>query len=198
MTLRKDLSYEAIGKDGNYAGETAKSHNRRLKENWFVQYAPEEYPGIDIGCGIDPINKTFLKWDSVYGDGDATFMDGIPDDSFLTVYASHILEHLQDPVEAVKNWWRILKPGGHLIVCVPHVFLYEQKEELPSNWNSDHKWFWHPNEFKPPHILSLAHIVGAGTNKTLVNIRILNEGYKGFGLESHPSGEYSIEAIVKK
>lgn len=41
------------------------------------------------------------------------------------VYASHILEHLnygsRSPSvhEALKEWWRILKPGGTLMVAVP-------------------------------------------------------------------------------
>lgn len=198
MTLRKDNCYSAVGKNGSYAGETAKAHSRRLRENWYSKFAPPELSGIDIGCGIDPINDTFYKWDSIYGDGDVTFMDGVPDESFHTVYCSHVLEHLQDPVEAVKNWWRILKPGGHLIICVPHRDLYEQKKELPSNWNSDHKWFWLPQNFEPPYTLSLAHIVGKGTERDFVLVRVLNEGYNGVGLESHPSGEYSIETIVKK
>lgn len=198
MTLRKDLSYGGVGKEGNYAGETAKAHFRRLREGWYERYAPADKPGIDIGCGIDPLNNTFHKWDAVYGDGDATYMDGVPDATYHTVYASHVLEHLQDPVEAVRNWWRILQPGGHLIICVPHRDLYENKKELPSNWNSDHKWFWLPQEFDPPHTLSLAHVVGRGTDRDTVLIRVLDEGHKSSGLDEHPGGEYSIEAIVRK
>jgi SAM-dependent methyltransferase len=196
--LRKDLSYGGVGKDGNYAGETAKSHQRRLNEGWYQRYAPANKPGIDIGCGIDPINNTFYRWDSIYGDGDATFMDGIPDEMFQTVYSSHLLEHIQDPVEAVRNWWRILKPSGHLIVVVPHRDLYEQQKELPSRWNSDHKWFWLPTEHELPHTLSLAHVVGAATGKDTIFVRILDENYVNNGVDQQAGGEYSIEAVVQK
>jgi SAM-dependent methyltransferase len=196
--LRKDRTYGGVGKDGNYAGETEKSRLRRIKEGWFHKYAPPDQPGIDIGCGIDPLNDTFSLWDGIYGDGDATFMDGIPDETFHTVYASHILEHLADPVEAVRNWWRILKPGGHLIILVPHRDLYEKRKELPSIWNSDHKWFWLPSEMEPPHTLSLAHVIGSGTGKDLIWIRVLDEGYVDNGSDTQPGGEYSIEGIVQK
>ena len=48
------------------------------------------------------------------------------DDEFADlVYASHILEHLDygnrspSAYVALKEWWRILKPGGTLMVVVP-------------------------------------------------------------------------------
>src|SRR5262249_15513208 len=41
----------------------------------------------------------------------------------------------------LKNWFRILKPGGHLIVAVPDEDLYEQNT-FPSIFNDDHKTSW--------------------------------------------------------
>src|SRR3546814_12230808 len=41
--------------------------------------------------------------------------------------------------EGLRNWFRILKPGGHLIVTVPDEDLYEQGI-FPSAYNPDHKW----------------------------------------------------------
>lgn len=196
--LRKDLTYGAVGKNGNYRGETAKSHERRVREGWYERYAPKHLSGIDIGCGIDPIYEHFYKWDTIFGDGDATYMDSIPDNQFSTVIASHILEHLEDPIEAIRNWWRILKPGGWLVVIVPHRDLYEKRKELPSQWNGDHKWFWLPLEFDPPHTLSLSYIMSVGTNKDEILTRVLDEGYIDHGPGRQPGGEYSIEALVRK
>lgn len=198
MILRKELPYRAIGKDGDYVGETKKSRQRRLREGWFDQYAPENLGGIDIGCGIDCLNQSFMRWDAIYGDGDATYMDNVPDNSFFTVYASHILEHLEDPIEAVRNWWRILKTGGHLIVVVPHRDLYERKQTLPSLWNSDHKWLWLPEISDPPHTLSLKEVVSTATKRNDFLIRVLDEGYRDRGVDKQPLGEYSIEVIIKK
>ncbi len=196
MLLRKDVQYGAVGKDGLYVGETAKAHERRLREGWFDVYAPVNKPGIDIGCGVDPLNNAFHRWDHIYGDPDAAYMDGIPDESFFTVYASHILEHLEEPVEAVSNWWRILQFGGHLIVVVPHRDLYELQTTLPSRWNGDHKWFWMPEVDEPPSTLSLQRVILEATGRT-AGIRILRDGYQAHP-DKQPTGEYSIEAIVGK
>ena len=97
-------------------GETSKSHKRRLKEGWFDKYAPSNKSGLDIGCGKDPLNDTFRRWDKILGDGDATDLDGI-DGVFHTVYASHVLEHVRFPSRAVKRWYEVTsnimqKSGG--------------------------------------------------------------------------------------
>ena len=43
-----------------------------------------------------------------------------PQDSFSRIEADHVLEHLQNPFEAMKELHRILKPKGILIIRVPH------------------------------------------------------------------------------
>ena len=42
------------------------------------------------------------------------------DNTFDLIEASHVLEHLSGPFLAMKELHRILKPGGKLIVKVPH------------------------------------------------------------------------------
>jgi SAM-dependent methyltransferase len=42
-----------------------------------------------------------------------------PDSSFDVLVASHVLEHLHDRAAVVKEMFRVLKPGGTLIVAVP-------------------------------------------------------------------------------
>src|SRR6056297_1238596 len=82
--------------------------------------------GIDIGCGADSLGKYqtfFPQIDIVQGwdkdDGDAQFMTDIKDNLFDFVVSSHCLEHLHDPFEGLKNWVRIVKPGGYIIFVVP-------------------------------------------------------------------------------
>jgi SAM-dependent methyltransferase len=184
--------------DGNFTGETAKAHARRVKEGWFEKFAPEHESGIDIGCGVDPLNDTFMLWDQMYGCGDATHMDGVSDNIFKTVYAAHVLEHVDQPVEAVRNWWRILQPGGHLIILVPHRDLYERKTELPSRFNADHRSFWLPMTSEAPNTFCLASVIAEATGQTNFLMRILEDEYCDPGIEMHAGGEYSIEAIVQK
>lgn len=95
--------------------------------------------GIDIGCGADPLVTEYgsvVKWDMQ--DGDAMLMESVRDDVFDFVYSSHCLEHVVDVAETLRNWVRIVKPGGFLYVVVPDWILYE-KETWPSMFNSDHK-----------------------------------------------------------
>ena len=178
--------------------ETRKSYIRRVREGWFDKYVSTYLSGIDIGCGFDPLNETFRRYDIIYGDGDAQKMLGVPSDSFHTVYASHVLEHMHDPIEAFHNWYRICKSPGHIIVCVPQRDLYEKKHDLPSNWNADHKTFWLPEKGEPPITKGLREVVlHAVPYANIVDLRVLDEHWVSNG-EDHSSGEYSIEVIVNK
>lgn len=44
----------------------------------------------------------------------------IPDQSYDNVIARHILEHCLDSVKTLKEWNRVIKTGGQLIVAVPN------------------------------------------------------------------------------
>lgn len=180
-------------------GETSKAHKRRLAEGWFQLYADPDKSGIDIGCGTDPLNHTFRRWDVMYGDGDAVYMDGVPENTFHTVYASHVLEHLREPETALRRWYEILKPGGHLIVMVPHRDMYEKKRFLPSIWNPDHKWFWLPDQADILGTKSFrATIDDAIPHGELISFKILDELYVPLSAHEHAVGEYSLEAIIRK
>ncbi|MDR0242158.1 MAG: class I SAM-dependent methyltransferase [Burkholderia sp.] len=125
--------------------EASKAIARRLHD---VRFATRYFvgDGIDVGAGDDSIAqyreffpgmRSVRDWDRP--DGDAQRLAGVPDESFDFVHASHCLEHMRDPVEALHNWFRVLKPGGHLICMVPDEDLYEQGQ-FPSTFNDDHKW----------------------------------------------------------
>lgn len=179
-------------------GETIKSEARRRREHWFEHFAPDNQSGIDIGCGQDPIHPTFVKWDEIYRSGDATYMNGVENNKFHTVYASHILEHLDKPIASIQNWFRICEPNGHLIICVPHRDLYEQKITLPSLWSGNHKWFYLPEASYLPDTRSLKlDVQDAIPEARFVFMRTLRENYVA-SAGRHPEGEYSIEIIVQK
>lgn len=51
---------------------------------------------------------------------EATNLDAIQNDSYDFLLSSHVIEHTANPIKALKEWVRVVKPGGHLIVLVPH------------------------------------------------------------------------------
>lgn len=50
---------------------------------------------------------------------DAKHLHAIPDARFDYLAAAHVLEHIDDPIEAMRNWLRVVKPGGYLLIAVP-------------------------------------------------------------------------------
>src|SRR5262249_9189912 len=154
-------------------------------------------PGLDIGCGSDPLTTNLFRgWD--LPDGDATLLARAPDASFQTVYASHILEHIRFVDLALGHWWRVVRPGGRLIVIVPHRDLYEKQKRLPSIWNPDHKHCWLPETTDPPDTLSFRHALAAAIPDAIwEEFAVRNDGWQQNG-DDHSLGEYSIEAVFGK
>lgn len=178
-------------------GETGKANARREREGFFEKYTQGQ--GIDIGSNVYPVFPNARRWDRE--DGDATFMAGVPDNSFDYVYSSHCLEDSVDPIVSLKNWYRILKPIGYLIVAVPHRDLFEKRLDLPSVFNAGgHKWFWVVGlDGRPPTRGLTQTILTALPGCRLESIRITDENYyAGSCPAAPPHGEYSIEAIVRK
>lgn len=87
--------------------------------------------GLEIGAGLIPYcsrsNTTFL--DKNFGIKEATENADIiadaweiprPDESFNFVFSSHVLEHMPNAIRALKEWIRVLKPGGVVFTMLPH------------------------------------------------------------------------------
>jgi len=53
--------------------------------------------------------------------GDVQDMRGIPSALYDTVFCNQVLEHVPEPQKAIAEFFRILKPGGKLILAVPHL-----------------------------------------------------------------------------
>lgn len=92
---------------------------------------------LDVGCG----NRPYAPWYDRFAERsvglDATpgrgvdvlgFADRLPfaDETFDTVVATEVLEHVTDARRAVAELHRVLRPGGHALVTVP--FLYPTHE----------------------------------------------------------------------
>lgn len=78
----------------------------------------------DLGHGghkvhPDAVGVDFFKFDETDWIGDVRDLWFFASDSFDSVYSSHCLEDLWHPHQALAEWTRILKPGGHLSLFLP-------------------------------------------------------------------------------
>ena len=106
--------------------------------------------GLDIGCGpakvwphligIDSGKDTQLFGVKMRPDmvvPDAAHLGIFASGSMENVFSSHTLEHIADWQGALREWWRLVKPGGHLVLYLPHRDLYPRIGQPGAN--PDHK-----------------------------------------------------------
>jgi SAM-dependent methyltransferase len=51
---------------------------------------------------------------------EADRLQAVPDGSYDAVLSSHVVEHLANPLGALAEWRRVVRPGGHVLLIVPH------------------------------------------------------------------------------
>jgi SAM-dependent methyltransferase len=87
---------------------------------------------LDAGCGPQPYRPILEKYGtSYYGVDkwidepapdarlDVQALDSIADGSFDTVFCSQVLEYVARPDRALRECFRVLKPGGTLLLSAP-------------------------------------------------------------------------------
>ncbi len=176
--------------------ETERSHKLRIENGFYDKYLTGM--GLDIGykgslADAEPVLPTAIGVDMDYPGYDGIHLP-FDSNSLEFVFASHCLEHIKDYSAAIEEWFRVLRVGGHLIIMVPHQYLYEKKAKLPSRWNEDHKRFYTP-----------ASLLKEVEDSLLINsYRVVHlvDNDKGFdysvGPERHSNGAYEIELVLKK
>jgi SAM-dependent methyltransferase len=190
--------------------ECSKSIARRLADTRFIR----KYfrgRGVDIGGKPDPLvlyreffplMESVKTWD--LEDGDGQKMAGVADESFDFVFSSHCLEHMFDPLEALQNWMRILRPGGYIVFAVPEEDLYEQGI-FPSTFNRDHKHTFTIFKAKSwsEHSINLIELLSKlGPAAAIEKIELLDETYL-YSLPRYDQtltlvGESGIEVVIRK
>ncbi|MFH1170783.1 MAG: class I SAM-dependent methyltransferase [Candidatus Vogelbacteria bacterium] len=105
---------------------------------------------LDIGGG-DRFQKWLGEYQNLFKDCDYKTMDydnnlgadvigdihNIPmrNESVDAIICSSVLEHVENPIQAVTEMKRILKPGGKIFVYVPSIYPYHaRKGSYPDYW----------------------------------------------------------------
>ncbi len=62
----------------------------------------------------------------------------IPEQSIDVVHWSHVIEHLTSPILGLNKIYRLLKPGGYMLLTTPRVDSFQQNY-FKQNWRSFHR-----------------------------------------------------------
>ena len=177
--------------------EAARNFDRRRREGFFETYLSGSAI-LDIGYRgedptTEPITESAIGIDLGYPGYDGNTLP-FPDASQDAVFASHVLEHIEDWAASLADWYRVLKIGGHMVIAVPHRDLYERKATLPSRFNLDHKRFYTP--------ASLLNEIEEALPVGGYRIRSLRDIDEGFDYavppDRHAAGCYEIELVLQK
>jgi SAM-dependent methyltransferase len=158
----KEVNYFRVGNQ-TYRDEWCESQLRaaiaRLREHQMglslidVGAGQMPYRGISIKLGFDYKSHDFNKYDAASGDiglhsnwpmqsHDFTcdILQIPTTDQFNVVLCTEVLEHVPDPVAAMRHLERLLAPGGYMIVTAPLLSLIHQ---APYHFSSGLTPFWY-------------------------------------------------------
>ena len=146
--------------------------------------------GLDVGYGGDPIVPTAICVDlyTPYAHyhthpqhlhGDASNLHWFADDCLDYVYSSHVLEDFIDTEEVLREWSRVLKQGGSMVLFLPDEKAY--RAHCAVNGNEPNKHHVH-QEFSLNYLKETVGLISG--------LEVIHESY--------PVAEYSFELVLKK
>ena len=105
--------------------------------------------GVDLGFGGDPITTSAVRLDMPYQygavgihpaqlRGSADNLQWFRDASLDYIYSSHRLEDFADTGAVLREWWRVLKPGGRLIIFCPDEQVYREHCARTGQYRNEH------------------------------------------------------------
>jgi SAM-dependent methyltransferase len=181
----------------NVGEEARKNFGIWLHDGFFQKYLSGEYI-LDIGFdgyldNVTPITPRAIGVGINYPGYDGKTLP-FPESSQDAVFVSHCLEHIDDYRTVIADWFRVIKVGGHLIIAVPHQYLYERSLTLPSRFNMDHRRFYTP--------ASLLREIEESIDPIHYRVRQLVDNDRDFDYaiepEQHACGCYEILLVIEK
>jgi len=177
--------------------EFRKSYVRRIRDGFMARYLSGDHI-LDIGYQSDdpkavPVTETAIGVGLDYPGYDGTHLP-FPDASQDAVLASHVLEHIPNYQDTLAEWFRVLKPGGFLVLFLPHKHLYEKRPDIPSLFNPDHR--------RGYTSASLLREMDESLPLNCYRIRHLTENDAEYRYDlpftGLPQGCYEIELVIEK
>jgi SAM-dependent methyltransferase len=183
--------------DRRVGAEFRKSYVRRIKDGFMARYLSGDHI-LDVGYrsnepGVVPVTEVAIGIGLDYPGYDGTNLP-FGDDTQDAVMASHVLEHIPNYRPTLAEWFRVLKPGGFLILFLPHKYLYEKRPDIPSLLNPDHR-----RSYTSASLLTELE-VSLPVNGYRVRHLVENDRDYPYGaaFETAPNGCYEIELVAEK
>lgn len=124
--------------DNKPKGETDLCRNRLLK------YCRGQ--GLDLGCGNTKIKSEAIGIDllSPYADMkiDARLMPFYDNELFDYIFSSHLLEEIQDTEATLREWLRVIKKGGYIVLYQADKDYYYPLDDPRCNQKHIHHFTW--------------------------------------------------------
>lgn len=105
-----------------------KKFTRKYRDEFVARFATAVQT-LDLGCGASPYAKLFPNRTTFDIDPDANpdvvgdvHRMPFPDGAFEMVLCTEMLEHVHSPKEAIREMFRVLKPGGRIVLTTRFVF----------------------------------------------------------------------------
>jgi hypothetical protein len=108
--------------------------------------------------------------------------------------AYRCLQDIADYRAAIQSWFASVAPGGHLIIVVPHAFLYERQLTLPSPWSKRTRRLYTP--------ASLLAEVEEALVPNSYRVRWLGDADRSYAydarLDSEPTTESDVVLVIER
>jgi 2-polyprenyl-3-methyl-5-hydroxy-6-metoxy-1,4-benzoquinol methylase len=188
------VNYEPYHACGLPAGEVAHAPFRFCKPPFWKPYHPQKHGWpligrgrlLDFGCGAGAFLERMHRqgWDVTGVDASPEMVDEIQSklqlralvgtlphpelepESFDAISMWHALEHVHQPAETLAEAWRLLAPGGKLVIGVPNVASSPRRWFGPAwyGWSLPH----HLTHFAPRTLREMVSKAGFRVERTML------------------------------